>query len=331
MSKEAKIAIVTGTFVLVLAGWFYFGRTPTGGDVALSGSGESSAPQGAEATTAEASRPLARTEPVPGMVSWTKPRSSVAAPPDPPPSVAHRAEPAPVDDSPVHQPSSAVDAESLAAAAERSSADGGPKPVALDEILAGQTVSPEADLADDDAEGARTEPIAAVSSAPPPSDGTLGPSAAPTRTYTVVRGDTLALISELHYNSQRYADLLAAANPQITNKQLIRTGMVLNVPPLDELTKLAGTLATTTATPADGLTRAGPDASSTLADAPAQSFDVYTVKLGDTLYSISTRLLGAGNRWREILELNNDLLGGQPANLRPNQVLKLPPRVAAAR
>lgn len=47
----------------------------------------------------------------------------------------------------------------------------------------------------------------------------------------------------------------------------------------------------------------------------------YTVRRGDTLWRISTRLLGTGRRWREIAALNGV---GNPRRLRVGTVLRLP-------
>ena len=50
----------------------------------------------------------------------------------------------------------------------------------------------------------------------------------------------------------------------------------------------------------------------------------HTVKRGETLWSIAENHLGSGNRYPEILKLNNDLLRGKPQFLRPGWVLTLP-------
>jgi len=49
----------------------------------------------------------------------------------------------------------------------------------------------------------------------------------------------------------------------------------------------------------------------------------YVVVAGDTLYDISKRLLGSGARWREILELNRDLVQ-RPEMLRVGIRLRIP-------
>jgi N-acetyl-anhydromuramyl-L-alanine amidase AmpD len=49
----------------------------------------------------------------------------------------------------------------------------------------------------------------------------------------------------------------------------------------------------------------------------------YTVASGDTLFAIARRLLGDGTRWREIYNLNQDILK-DPNKIYPGQTLKLP-------
>ncbi|QWF22283.1 LysM peptidoglycan-binding domain-containing protein [Nocardioides sp. LMS-CY] len=50
----------------------------------------------------------------------------------------------------------------------------------------------------------------------------------------------------------------------------------------------------------------------------------HEVKPGESLWSIAEDHLGDGARYKEIAELNRDLLGGQPGFLEPGWVLKLP-------
>lgn len=54
-----------------------------------------------------------------------------------------------------------------------------------------------------------------------------------------------------------------------------------------------------------------------------QTFD-HAVKPGESLWSIAEDHFGDGARYKEIAELNRDLLGGQPSFLEPGWVLKLP-------
>jgi LysM repeat protein len=57
-------------------------------------------------------------------------------------------------------------------------------------------------------------------------------------------------------------------------------------------------------------------------DAPKPS-TTYTVKKGDCLYNISKKLLGNGNRWREIWNLNKDKVP-DPNKLKVGTVLTIP-------
>jgi len=64
----------------------------------------------------------------------------------------------------------------------------------------------------------------------------------------------------------------------------------------------------------------------TAAPAPtvAASGRTYTVASGDTLSSISMKVFGTRNRWKEIYNLNRDLLPNSDSTLHIGQVLKLP-------
>jgi nucleoid-associated protein YgaU len=50
----------------------------------------------------------------------------------------------------------------------------------------------------------------------------------------------------------------------------------------------------------------------------------YTVDSGDNLSAIAKQELGDANRWREIYELNKDVIGGNPDLIQPGMELKLP-------
>lgn len=59
------------------------------------------------------------------------------------------------------------------------------------------------------------------------------------------------------------------------------------------------------------------------APAPAAAPRTYTVVAGDSLSKIAKKLLGDGNRWRDIHALNKDTVKN-PDLIRPGQVLKIP-------
>jgi nucleoid-associated protein YgaU len=50
----------------------------------------------------------------------------------------------------------------------------------------------------------------------------------------------------------------------------------------------------------------------------------YTVDSGDNLSAIAKQELGDANRWREIYDLNKDLIGKNPDLIQPGMELKLP-------
>ena len=56
---------------------------------------------------------------------------------------------------------------------------------------------------------------------------------------------------------------------------------------------------------------------------PTTGRRTYVIQRSDTLWGISKRFLGAGNRWREILAVNPGL---QPRRLRIGQEIVIPPR-----
>ncbi|MGE5707324.1 MAG: LysM peptidoglycan-binding domain-containing protein [Bacteroidota bacterium] len=59
-------------------------------------------------------------------------------------------------------------------------------------------------------------------------------------------------------------------------------------------------------------------------EARVQGGVTYIVQKGDSLSKIAQNQLGDANRWREIYELNKDLIGADPNRIFPGQVLRLP-------
>jgi nucleoid-associated protein YgaU len=57
---------------------------------------------------------------------------------------------------------------------------------------------------------------------------------------------------------------------------------------------------------------------------PPTKTKTYTVDSGDNLSAIAKQELGDANRWREIYELNKDVIGDNPDLIQPGMELKLP-------
>ncbi len=51
---------------------------------------------------------------------------------------------------------------------------------------------------------------------------------------------------------------------------------------------------------------------------------MYTVREGDSFYSIARSRLNRGARWEEIFRLNAALVNNNPQGLKPGMVIRLP-------
>lgn len=111
------------------------------------------------------------------------------------------------------------------------------------------------------------------------------------KTYTVVKGDTLADISKKVLGSATKWKELVKANPGVSPENL-KIGQKLNVPEAGAATV-----------------------------SPAPAVGGYTVKANDTLRSIARTQLGSDKRWKEILDANPGL---NPKAMRAGQVLVMP-------
>lgn len=129
-------------------------------------------------------------------------------------------------------------------------------------------------------------------------------------THKIRSGDTLSSVAEMYYGHQKYADLLVRSNPEITNPDRLRIGQVIKIPPSPDHT---GAAAASPAKPR-ATTKKG------------RSRRTYTVKAGDSFWSIAQEQLGDGKRWSELFELNKEAAHGDPNRLGLGQVINLPPR-----
>ena len=85
---------------------------------------------------------------------------------------------------------------------------------------------------------------------------------------------------------------------------------------LQPVDSAGGTSAEQTRSP---ISLAGPE--ETAAERSGLSETVYTIRKGDTLYSIAKRFYGDGKRWTEIQEANPDV---KPSSLAVGKVIRIP-------
>ncbi len=135
--------------------------------------------------------------------------------------------------------------------------------------------------------------------------------AAAVEKHRVQPGDCLAAIAIQYYGGERYTQLLIDANKQLANPNRLKIGDVIDIPPAPKRTTRLGR--TTRRTTTGGSTPAQPSGRRT-----------YTVLPGDSFYAIARDQLGDAGRWKELFELNRELVGSEPTALRVGQVLVLP-------
>jgi nucleoid-associated protein YgaU len=108
-------------------------------------------------------------------------------------------------------------------------------------------------------------------------------------TYSVQAGDSLSKIAKTQLQSaERWPEILVLNRDQLPDRSKIRVGQILLLP-------------------GDTRTEAKPV--------------LHTVKTGDNLFNLATKHLGDHRRHPEIYELNQEIIGPNPGQLRPGQQL----------
>jgi nucleoid-associated protein YgaU len=144
--------------------------------------------------------------------------------------------------------------------------------------------------------------------------------------YKVQPNDTLEKLANIYYGNKAYADLIMQANPAIREPNALRVGMEIRLPavPRSAPAVAAGPARNDPARATDAR-KADEAAPARTAAAETAAPRTYVVRSGDSFYRIAERLLGAGARWPEVLELNRELVNGDPQRLRPGMEVRLPP------
>jgi nucleoid-associated protein YgaU len=132
-----------------------------------------------------------------------------------------------------------------------------------------------------------------------------------TATYTVTRGDSLAMIAQKYYQDASKWTVIASAN-NLANPSVIHVGNVLNIPNVTPQPAVA----------------AAPQPSSTSISSTntVKASAIYTVRSGDTLWSIAVKYYGTGFQWYRIDQANGTLARnahGKPV-VTAGQQLKIP-------
>jgi nucleoid-associated protein YgaU len=116
----------------------------------------------------------------------------------------------------------------------------------------------------------------------------------------------------MYYGHARHAQFLIDSNPKVGDPKRLAVGTLILLPPLPSDAE-AGSTSTPVVRAAAPATKAG-------------SPRTYTVKSGDTFYGIARDVLGDASRWKQLLELNTELVRGDPTRLQVGQVVVLPER-----
>jgi nucleoid-associated protein YgaU len=150
-------------------------------------------------------------------------------------------------------------------------------------------------------------------------------------THRVQPGDTLSSLAQAYYGSTKYAQFLRENNPDISVPDRLAVGTIVRIPPRAEertpdaakpsvAEKPAVEKPATDKPTTEKATGAKPSGES------AGGRRTYTVKAGDSFYSIAKDVLGDASRWKELYELNKASVNGDPTHLRIGQVVVLPNR-----
>lgn len=124
------------------------------------------------------------------------------------------------------------------------------------------------------------------------------------RVYEVKPGESLSEICQRFYGTAAHTDRLAACNG-IDDPDAVRSGSKLLIPLIGQLL-------------------GSPDSAQVVPPPePAAAAATYQVQPGDSLTEIASRLLGSATRWRQLYQLNRNVIK-DPDHIKVGTVLNLP-------
>ncbi len=139
--------------------------------------------------------------------------------------------------------------------------------------------------------------------------------------HTIESGDTLSDISMKYYGTSRMIEFIVDANPDMKGPRSLRIGRELVIPePGTSRKSSIVRLASDRDPPAARRTTNSRRTKSPVVVAPARK---YTVRKGDTFYSIARDLCGSSSRWKEVFNANKSIVSN-PSKLKPGMVLTIP-------
>lgn len=158
--------------------------------------------------------------------------------------------------------------------------------------------------------GDRAAPVGIEMGGPPPAVVGLDPATAralPYRMHTVSSGESLSAICSAEYGDPSLARELATYNG-IDEPDHVEVGARIRLPKAGDLVRGRPAVAKPS-TPAPV--------------SPAAKQKTYTVRKGDVLTTIASRVLGTSKKFNLIFEANRDKLD-DPDDIRPGMVLRIP-------
>jgi nucleoid-associated protein YgaU len=157
--------------------------------------------------------------------------------------------------------------------------------------------------------------------------------AAVAKVYVVQSGDSISGIAKKVYGvkegvKQKNIDAIFAANRKtLTSVDSLQVGQKLTIPPIAGSTAASSSpaevLTDKNFTKVESVGQQHSTANTNKPAATAKPGSVYVVKEGDSLWKIAATQLGDGNRYREIVKINSDMLSSED-DIAVGMQLKMP-------